>query len=266
MVRPFDTSIPNVARIYDALLGGKNNYESDRVAAEKILKIVPDAAAAARQNRNFLRRAVWYLTIEMGVRQFLDIGSGLPTGENVHEVAQSLAPESRIVYVDNDPIVLAHARALLISSPEGKCDYVDSDISDTGIIITHAAETLNFAEPIAVLLIAIMHFIPDAYDPRKMVDRLLDAVPAGSYLVLSHATAEHFTDDADKERLNGVYAQTESGGVTPRPLAEVRSFFKGMELVSPGVVDIAAWRAEAGAQTPASRTLFYGGAARKPLP
>jgi hypothetical protein len=264
MTLPFDTSVPNVARIYNVLLGGKDNYHADREAAAKILAIEPRAAAVARQNRDFLRRAVRSLAGEAGIRQFLDIGSGLPTGDNVHEVAQSTAPESRIVYVDNDPVVLSHARALLTSSPEGRCAYVDADLRDTETIITHAAETLDFARPVTVLLIAIMHFIPDGEDPWEIARRLMAAVPAGSYLVMSHATTENLKDTSDKERLNAVYAETASGGVIPRPLPEIRKFFDGLELAAPGIADITAWRpAVRGAGSHPRKTLFYAGTGRK---
>jgi S-adenosyl methyltransferase len=216
MARPFDTSIPNVSRIYNYLLGGKDNFAVDRAAADKILEIEPGAAAAARQNRDFLRRAVRFLAGEAGIRQFLDIGAGLPAAGSVHEVAQSLAPASRVVYADNDPLVLSHARALLVPSPQGRCAYADCDLRDTRGLITQAAQTLDFAEPVAVLLIAVLHFIPDSDDPWDIVHRLMAAAPPGSYLVISHATPEHFTDAASAGRLNAVYAQTASGGVTPR--------------------------------------------------
>lgn len=265
MALPFDTSAPNVARMYNVLLGGKDNYEADRAAVRRILQIEPRSAAAARQNRDFLRRTVRLLASEMGIRQFLDIGSGLPTADNVHEVAQSLAPESRIAYADNDSVVLAHARALLTSTPEGRCDYIDSDLRDTENIITCAAETLDFAKPIAVLLISILHFIPDKDDPWKIVSRLMASVPPGSYLVVSHATPENFTDSASKDKLNSVYAATASGGVTPRPLLEIRNFFGELELIDPGIVNISAWRPVAqGAGKRSGGTLFYGGVARKP--
>jgi trans-aconitate methyltransferase len=265
----FHRSVPSVARIYNALLGGKDNYESDRVAAARILEIEPGAAVAARQNRAFLRRVVQSLTDEMSVRQFLDIGSGLPTADNVHDVAQSIALESRIAYVDNDRVVISHARALLVSSLEGECCYVDSDLRDTESIITQAAESLDFNRPVAVLLFAILHFVPDKDDPWEIVRRLMAAVPPGSYLAVSHATPEHFTDSANKEMLSKVYAETASGGVTPRPRPQVERFFDGLEMIDPGVVDISAWRPAARPAVPAaddhsSRTLFYGGVARKP--
>src|SRR5882672_3941394 len=166
MARPFDTSVPNMSRMYNYLLGGKDNFAADRAAAAKILDIEPGAAAAARQNRDFLRRAVRFLAGDAGIGQFLDIGAGLPAAGSVHEVAQSLAPASRVVYADNDPVVLSHARALLVSSPQGRCAYADCDLRNTGGLITQAARTLDFAEPIAVLLIAVLHFIPDADDPQ----------------------------------------------------------------------------------------------------
>lgn len=265
MAWPFDTTVPNVARIYDALLGGKDNFEADRAAVAKILEIEPRSAVVARQNRDFLRRAVRYLTADMGIRQFLDIGSGLPTADNVHQVAQSIAPESRVVYVDNDPVALSHAHALLVSSREGRCDYVDSDLRDTQAIITRALDALDFAEPVAVLLIAILHFIPDKDDPCDIVRRLMAAVPAGSHLVVSHATPENLADSAGKDKLNAVYAETASGGVTPRPFSEISSFFDGLEVAHPGVVDISAWRPPVqGSEDRTSRTLFYGGVARNP--
>ena len=216
-MKTFNPSAPSAARIYDYLLGGKDNYASDREAAETILRIEPESAAVARQNRAFLGRAVRYLVQEAGIRQFLDIGSGLPTAGNVHEVAQAHAPESRVVYVDNDPIVLAHARALLDSAPQGRCGYVQSDLRDTGNIVSQAAETLDLAKPVAVLLISILHFVPDADDPWGIAGRLMGAVPAGSYLAVTHATPESFTDPATKELLDKVYAETPSGGVTPGP-------------------------------------------------
>ncbi len=260
-VNGFDTSVPSVARIYDALLGGKDNYASDRQAAARIVAIEPDAADAARQNRAFLRRAVRYLAREQGIRQFLDIGSGLPSAGNVHEAAQSLAPQSRVVYVDNDPIVLAHARALLVGTPEGRCGYVDSDLRDTGAIIKQAGETLDFTQPVALLLLAVLHFVPDSDDPWEIVRRLVDALPSGSYLALSHATPESFTHPASKALLDSVYAATASGGVTPRPKGEIERFFSKLEMTEPGVVNITAWQSAPGG--PETRTLLYGGVARK---
>lgn len=265
MAQPFDPSVPNVARVYDCLLGGKDNYAADREAAREILEIEPRAAAAARQNRDFLCRAVRFLVTEAGIRQFLDIGSGLPAADSVHQVAQALAPASRVVYADHDPVVLSHARALLTSSPEGACDYIDADLRDPADLITQAARTLDFTGPAAVLLIAVLHFIPDAGDPAGIVRRLMAAVPAGSYLVISHATPEHLTDPASAARLNAVYAQTAAGGVTPRPLPQIQGLFGQLDLADPGVVDVCAWRPAVRRAGPGrGRTLFYGGVASKP--
>ena len=265
MPLPFDTSSPNVARIYNALLGGKDNFSADRAAADRILQIEPRAAVAARQNRDFLRRAVRYLVGEAGIRQFLDIGSGLPTADNVHEIAQSIAPESRIVYVDNDPIVLTHARALLTSSSEGACAYVDADFRDPGRIITQAAATLNFDDPVAVLLIAIMHFIPDEAAPHEVTRRLMDALPPGSFLVITHVTADHAVYASEPDEVDAVYADTTSGGMTPRTIDDFTKFFAGLELVAPGVTDVTRWRPPVqGAGNHPEEAVFYGAVGRKP--
>lgn len=260
-VAKINVRVPSVARIYDHLLGGKDNYLSDREAARRILEIVPDAALAARQNRAFLRRAIRFLAAEAGMRQFLDVGAGLPTVCNTHEVAQSAALESRVVYVDNDPMVLVHARALLTSSEAGRCGYVDCDLRDPAGVVRQAAETLDFTWPVAVLLVAILHFIPDSDSPGEIVNRLMAAAAPGSYLVISHATPENL-EAASEYALGDVYAATPSGGVTPRWLPAIGDFFGGLELISPGVVDIAAWRPEPG-DPEGARTLFYGGVARK---
>jgi S-adenosyl methyltransferase len=257
----FNVSVPSVARIYDVFLGGKDNYASDREAAERILKVEPESALVARQNRAFLGRAVEFLVKERGIRQFLDIGSGLPTSGNVHQVAQAIAPESRIVYVDNDDVVMAHARALLNSTPEGRCGYIQSDLRDTRTIMRGAAEILDLTKPVAVLFIALLHFIPDQDDPWGITSRFMEAVPAGSYLALSHATPESFTNPAAKAMLDQIYKETASGGVTPRPKAEIERFFSGLEMTGP-LDNITAYRPVTGA-TVSVRTLFYGGIAQK---
>ena len=174
------------ARIYDYLLGGKDNYAADRAAVEAVLKISPEMGFTARANRAFLGRAVRYLAAEAGIRQFLDIGTGIPTAGNTHEVAQAIAPETRVVYVDYDPIVLAHARALLTSSKAGATEYIDADLRDTDTILGQAGRVLDFTQPVAVTLLAILHAIPDADDPHAIVAKLMDAVPPGSYLAVSH--------------------------------------------------------------------------------
>src|ERR1700745_1409713 len=188
----FDTGTANTARIYDYLLGGKDNYVVDREAGDKLVEALPGAVQACRDNRAFLQRAVRHLA-GAGIRQFLDIGTGLPTASNTHQVAQHAAPESRIVYVDNDPIVLAHARALLTSTPEGACAYIHADLRDPAAILAGAARTLHFCQPVGVLLVAVLHFLTHDEQPHAMVRALMDAVPPGSYLAVSHVTADHVT-------------------------------------------------------------------------
>jgi hypothetical protein len=263
MATAFDSGIPNIARMYDHLLGGKDNYEIDRAAVRRILQIEPYAADVALANRAFLGRAVRYLAAGQGIRQFLDIGSGLPTGLNIHEVAQGIAPESRIAYVDNDSTVLAHARAKLTSSPEGECSYIDADLRDTKSLIEQAGEALDFTRPVAVLLISILHFIRDEDDPWSVVRDLMSAVPSGSYLVVSHAMSDDMTAGQLKE-LDDVYKGTVSGGVTQRSLEAVAALFSELDLVEPGLVSISAWRPGAEDKALPERVLFHGGVASKP--
>jgi S-adenosyl methyltransferase len=266
---PIDLHIdrPHPARVYDYLLGGKDNYAADRAAAAEGLKANPNSRIPPRENRAFLRRAVHYLAREAGITQFLDIGTGIPTSPNVHEVAQDAEPTARIVYVDNDPIVLAHARALLTSGPAGKTAYIDADLRDTDKILKspdlHA--TLDLGQPVALLLIAIMHFIPDADDPYGIADRLLAALPSGSYLALSHLTG-----DFDPQAWEGVAAVYRRSGVIMqvRSLPHVERFFAGLDLVDPGVVSLPHWRPDPGV-APSDRpsdtaVSVYGGVARKP--
>jgi hypothetical protein len=263
MASPLNTALPNVARVYDYLLGGKDNYAADRAAGEEILKLVPGAGHDARENRAFLSRAVRYLAEEAGIRQFLDIGSGLPTMQNVHQVAQKADPHARVAYVDNDMVVIRHAAALMRSEPTGVVHVIEGDLLDPGKLIATVRDHLDFSQPIAVLLIAILHFIGDASDPWGIVATLMDATPAGSYLVISHATTDNLAGDdraGIQAGLHQVYSATESRGVVPRPFGEVQRFPAGLELVPPGLVDIAAWR-PAGIAT---KTHFYGLAARKP--
>jgi hypothetical protein len=261
MALPLDTSRPSVARMYDYFLGGKDHFEADRVAAAAVLELEPETPLVARRNRAFLRRAVQFLTAEAGITQFLDIGTGIPTQGAVHEVAQAVNPAARIVYVDNDDVVLTHARALLTSSPEGSCAYVDSDLRDTATLLKGAAQTLDFSQPVAVMLLAILHFIPDEDDPWGIIGRIMAAVPSGSYLVLSHAMSGDLTDE-QRAGLNTVYAHTSSGGVTQRSPENIGRLFGGLELAEPGLVEISAWR-PAEEERPGKR-LFYGGVARKP--
>ena len=200
---PFDTSVANQARIYDYLLGGKDNYEADRAAVDAVLKIAPELGFTARGNRAFLGRAVRYLATEAGIRQFLDIGTGIPTAGNTHQVAQAVAPEARVVYVDYDPVVLAHARALLQSSKAGATQYIDADLRDTTAILEQAGRLLDFSQPVAVTLLMILHVIPDSDDPHALVARLMNALPSGSYLALSHLGAE-LLDEEKTEGFQGV--------------------------------------------------------------
>jgi hypothetical protein len=240
---PFDTSVAHQARIYNYLLGGKDNYAADRAAAEAALKIWPDIAFTAWANRAFLRRAVRYLAGEAGIRQFLDIGTGIPTAGNTHEVAQEIAPEARVVYVDYDPIVLAHARALLTSHEAGATEYIDADLRDTGTILAQAARLLDFGKPVAVTMLAILHALPDSDDPYAIVTRLMDALPSGSYLAISHGGS----DRVDTEAQQGI-EDSWSGRVqqqfTLRSREQVARFFAGMELVEPGLVAAEEWRPE----------------------
>jgi S-adenosyl methyltransferase len=241
----FDTSVAHQARIYDYLLGGKDNYAADRAAAEELTKIWPEMTFTARANRAFLGRAVRYLAREAGIRRFLDIGTGIPTAGNTHQVAQAIAPESRVAYVDYDPIVLAHARALLISSQAGTTDYIDADLRDTGTILGQAAELLDFTKPVAVTLLAILNAIPDSDNPYAIVARLIDAVPSGSYIVISHGgsdllgpeTLGGLTDIADRSIQQKVVYRTRE---------QVARFFQGTDLVEPGLVRVEEWRPEPG--------------------
>ena len=257
----FDTSVAHVARVYDYWLGGRDNFAADRIAAEQAKQAYPDIVFSVRANRAFLARAVRYLAGEAGIRQFLDIGTGIPTSNNTHEVAQSAAAECRVVYVDNDPIVLAHARALLVSSPHGVTNYLDSDLRDTRKILTGAARTLDFSRPIAIMLMAILQHIDRADDPYAIVARLVEAVPPGSYLIISHPASdiEAAAMGQMAQRLNQLMAEK----VTFRGHDEVLRFFSGLELVEPGLVRVQQWRpdTEAEATSPAA---LWGGVGRKP--
>jgi hypothetical protein len=256
----FDTSVAHIARVYDYWLGGKDNFAADRAAAEQAIAAYPDIVFSVRANRAFLARAVRYLAGEAGIRQFLDIGTGIPATSNTHEVAQSVAPESRVVYVDNDPVVLAHARALLTSGPHGVTSYLDADLRDTARVLSTAAQTLDFSQPVAVMLMAILQHIDDADDPWAIVATLLDALPAGSYLALSHPASD-IEAEAQGElarRLNRTMAE----GVTLRDHAQVTRFFTGLELVEPGLVRVPEWRptSDVEASSPAG---LWGGVGRK---
>ncbi len=259
-----DTSRAHTARVYDFLIGGKNNFAADRELAKKVVAAHPTVATGMRQNRAFLGRAVQYLTAEAGIRQFLDIGTGLPTANNVHEVAQRIAPSSRVVYVDNDPLVLAHARALLTSAPEGRTAYIDADLRDPEAILSDPVlrEVLDFGQPIALMLVAILHFILDEERPGEIVKTLVDALPPGSFLVASHFTAEH-----NQAVTTAVRAARGDGLVSlPRDSHEFAQIaFSGLDLVPPGVVLVSEWRpADQGPRPTPGEVACYGGLARKP--
>jgi O-methyltransferase involved in polyketide biosynthesis len=237
----FDSTVAHPARVYDYWLGGKDNYAADRAAGEQVIEANPGVPDGVRANRAFLRRAVRYLAGEAGIRQFLDLGSGLPTNENTHEVAQQIAPDARIVYVDSDPIVLAHGRALLNSSPQGATAYVQADARDTGTILREAAQTLDFSAPVAIMALLVLHYVPDTDHPHQLVARLLDAVPPGSYLAISEATTaiDGERAAAGAARLN---ARLGSARSTLRSRAEIARYFDGLELVEPGLVPMPQWR------------------------
>jgi O-methyltransferase involved in polyketide biosynthesis len=256
---PLDTTIPHPARIYDYWLGGKDNYEADRKAAEQVITTQPSILATVRANRAFLRRAVQYLAGEVGIRQFLDIGTGLPTNENTHQIAQAITPESRIVYVDNDPIVLAHARALLTTTAEGATAYIQADARDTDTILREACQTLDLSQPVAVMMLGLLHYIPDADGPLQIVSRLMDGVAPGSYLAISEATRDIDTDSITESaaRFN---AQRVAAPFTPRTRAEIARYFSGMDLVAPGLVPLPQWR---GLANPAHQIPAYAAIARK---
>ncbi len=231
---------PHSARVWNHLLGGRDNYAADREAGDMILQTFPGIARVARIQRYFLARAVRFLAGEAGIRQFLDIGTGLPTVDNTHEVAQRIAPESRIVYVDNDPLVLVHAEALLTSAPEGACSYIEADVRDPDRILAEAAKTLDFDRPVALTMLGIMGQLPDSDDPASIVRRLLDALPSGSYLALSDGTD---TDVALNEAI-AVYNANSASSYHLRSLEQIARFFDGLELVEPGVVESSHWRPE----------------------
>jgi len=257
----FDTNVPHIARVYDYWLGGKDNFAADRELGEQTLQAYPNLVFSVRANRAFLARTVRFLAGTAGIRQFLDIGTGIPTASNTHEVAQRVAPESRIVYVDNDPIVLSHAKALLKSSPEGACAYLDADLRDPDTILAGAAKTLDFGQPVAVMLLAVMHFVGDDAEASAIISRLTAACKPGSFVVISHAASDI---DAEQQtemvrRLNKSVAEK----ATLRDQAGITRLFAGLELVEPGVVRVSAWRPDSDLEA-ARPTGLRGGVARKP--
>jgi trans-aconitate methyltransferase len=257
-VPDFDTSVPHIARIYDYWLGGKDNFTADREAAERAMAATPTIVPGVRANRRFLGRAVRYMA-EAGIRQFLDIGTGIPTANNTHEVAQAVAPDARVVYVDNDPIVLSHARALLTSTTAPTA-YIDADARDTAKILAEATELLDLSQPTAVMLIAVLHWVPDADGPYQLVADLMDAVPPGSFLAVTHPARDQ-VDIATKAE----ESLTKSMGqkVTFRTREQVSRFFAGLVLLDPGVVAIQDWRADSALDLNSAPTAMWGGVGRK---
>jgi hypothetical protein len=254
-----DTGVANPARIYDYWLGGKDNFAPDREAAEKVMQVFPGIIPGVQANRAFLGRAVQYLAGEAGVRQFLDIGTGIPTKGNVHEVAQTVAPESRIVYVDNDPMVLTHSLALLTSTPQGATSYIEADLREVDKILREAVAALDFQQPIAITLLMILMLVENPYE---IVTRLMDAVPSGSYLVISHPAS-----DVDTGQISEAYDELNDrmGDVqgTLRSREEVAGFFDGLEMVPPGLVQLHRWRPDPGADV-SYEIPAYSGIGRKP--
>ena len=256
-----DTNVPHSARLWNYWLGGKDNFAADREVADQILAMVPEMVTSARADREFLGRVVRHLIGAEGIRQFLDIGTGLPTAENTHEVAQRAAPESRVVYVDNDPMVLAHARALLASHPDGATDYVDADLREPDEILDAAARTLRFDQPIAVMMLGVLNFIPDDDQAAALVDRLVSAIPAGSFLAISHPTTE--INGAVMTEALRLWNEGPAAKMVLRSRAEIVPFFHGVQLLDPGVVTCSQWRPDPGTNQVSEPVAHYGGVGRK---
>ena len=257
-----DTTVAHPARMYDYYLGGQDHYKVDREAAEAVTAIVPEIRAGARANRAFLGRAVRFLATA-GVRQFLDIGTGLPGPNNTNQVAHSIAPDARIVYVDNDPIVVTHARALLAKADAGRTAVAFADLRDPETILGHpeVSGALDFTQPVAVLLLAVLHFIRDSEDPRGIVERLMAAMAPGSYLAITHATADLYPAPAD--RVTGLYEQASVAPLVLRSRDQVDPLFAGLDYVEPGLVQASRWRPDGEVPSDADRTSIYGGIGRK---
>lgn len=260
---PIDNGVPHSARIYDYWLGGKDNFAADRAVAEALMTAIPTVRSMAAENRHFVHRAARYLAGKAGVRQFLDIGTGIPTRPNLHEVAQQVAPETRVVYVDNDPIVLAHARALMISSEQGRSEYIHADMRQPEMILNHRTlrEVLDLDQPVALTMIAILMLLQDADDPWRKVRVLMDALPSGSYVAITHPTG-----DFNPEAVKTAVASAVDSGMTlvPRSRDEVARFFEGWELVEPGIVPVMAWQPDDGEPADPHAAYYWAGVARKP--
>ncbi|MBT8226020.1 MAG: SAM-dependent methyltransferase [Dactylosporangium sp.] len=266
--RRFDSTKAHPSRRYDYWLGGKDNFEADRTSGDDIAQAFPTIRIAAIENRRFLHRVVSFLAGQAGIRQFLDIGTGIPTSPNVHEIAQVIAPASRVAYVDNDPLVIAHARARLVGSPEGRTAYVRADLRDPATIGTHATlrDVFDWDQPIALLLIAVLHFLDDADDPHGAVSQLVSALPAGSYLALSHATFDLLPAATITGLTSLISPGAGHGAFRARNRRDVASFLDGLELISPGLAPIVDWQPEREPRpsATAAQTAVYGAVARLP--
>ncbi|MFD7501660.1 SAM-dependent methyltransferase [Streptomyces sp. NPDC059850] len=256
VVQRIDTTKPHSARFWNYFVGGKDHYEADREVGDQIKEIFPGLADVAVASRHFLARAVTCLAAEHGVRQFLDIGTGLPTADNTHQVAQRVAPDARIVYVDNDPLVLVHARTLLSSTPEGATDYLDADLYAPDTVLAAAAGTLDLTRPVALVLLNVLGHVAEPAEVRSLVGRLMAGLPSGSYLVIGDSTAT-------SEGMIAASAAYNASGAVPyyvRPVDEIASFFDGLDVLDPGIVPITHWRPE----DTTHAVDAYGGVARKP--
>ena len=261
-----DTSVPNVARIYDYILGGKNNFAADRGAAQQLLAAQPDIAGVVRDNRLFIGRVVRFLAGEAGIRQFLDLGAGLPTQDSVHEMAQAIAPDARVVYIDNDPVACSHGQALL--GPRDRVGFALGDLRRPAEILRHpeVLARLDFSQPVGVLCACALHFVPDEEKPHEIIAAYRDALAPGSYLAITHgSTAETPEDDPDGlvESVRSVY-QNASAQLHVRPVKEIGRFFDGFEILDPGLVWMAAWRPDPGTRPAGRPNSLYGGVGRKP--
>jgi S-adenosyl methyltransferase len=257
-VPKIDASVPHSARIWNYWLGGKDNYPVDRAAGDKYRETFPQIVDVARAGRYFLARSVRFLAADAGVRQFIDVGTGLPAPDNTHEVAQRVAPECRVVYVDNDPLVLAHARALLASAPQGSCDYVDADMRDPAKILAAAARTLDLAQPVALLFMGVLGHVADYDESRAIVSAMLDGVPAGSYLALKDSVGVQA-----RVKANAQYERTGAVPYVSRTAVQVEGYFAGLDLVPPGVVPVGDWRPDP-SPFPPVQVDSLAGVARKP--
>ncbi|MFI7498660.1 SAM-dependent methyltransferase [Streptomyces sp. NPDC049687] len=256
-----DTSVAHNARVWNYWIGGKDNYEVDQQVGEHVAGMFPLIRDIARADRWFLGRAVRFLAEERGVRQFLDIGTGLPTADNTHEIAQRAAPDSRIVYVDNDPIVLAHARTLLTGTSEGATDYIDADVHDPAAILERAAGTLDFTRPVAVMMLGILNFVLDVEAARDIVRNIMAEVPSGSYLVLTHPTHDPEVGGEGQIPAMKFWNENATPPITARAGTEIAAFFDGLHLLEPGLVSCSRWRADDDA---AAVVPQYGAVAVKP--